>query len=58
MFAGNGAETNRAQLVYQLKRLYWQIMVATEEHHTGILLAIGQPETAEMYQERTGKRRE
>ena len=58
MLASNGAETDRAQLVYQLKRLYWQIMVATEEHHTGILLAIEQLETAEMYEERTGKRRE
>lgn len=58
MLASHGAETNRAQLVYQLKRLYWQIMVATEEHHTGILLAIEQLETPEMYEERTGRRRE
>jgi hypothetical protein len=58
MLSSNGAETDRAQLVYQLKRLYWKIMLLTEESHTGILLAIEQLETAEMYQERTGKRRE
>ena len=58
MLASNGAETDRAQLVYQLKRLYWQIMVETEKHHTGILLAIEQLETPEMYEERTGRRRE
>ncbi|ENU1174250.1 TPA: DUF2767 family protein [Klebsiella michiganensis] len=58
MLASNDAETDRAQLVYQLKRLYWQIMVATDESHTGILMAIEQLETAEMYEERTGRRRE
>jgi hypothetical protein len=58
MLANNDAETDRVQLVYQLKRLYWKIMLLTEESHTGILLAIEQLETAEMYQERTGKRRE
>ena len=58
MLASNDAETDRAQLVYQLKRLHWKIMQMTDESHNGILMAIGQPETAEMYEERTGRRRE
>ena len=58
MLANNDAETDRVQLVYQLKRLYWKIMLLTEASHNGILFAIEQLETAEMYQERTGKRRE
>lgn len=58
MLANNDAETDRAQLVYQLKRLYWKIMLLTEESHNGILFAIEQLETAEMYKGRTGKRRE
>lgn len=40
--ANNGAETDRAQLVYQLKRLHWQIMEQTNESHLGVLLAIEQ----------------
>jgi hypothetical protein len=33
-------------------------MQLTSESHNGILMAIGQLETAEMYEERTGRRRE
>ena len=58
MLAINDAETDRAQLVYQLKRLHWKIMQLTSESHSGILMAIEQLETAEMYEERTGRRRE
>ncbi|MDU4154858.1 DUF2767 domain-containing protein [Phytobacter diazotrophicus] len=58
MLAINDAETDRAQLVCQLKRLHWKIMQLTSESHSGILMAIEQLETAEMYEERTGRRRE
>ena len=58
ILASNGAETDRAQLVCQLKRLHRKIMQMTDESHNGILMAIEQPETAEMYEERTGRRRE
>ena len=58
MLAINDAETDRTQLVYQLKRLHWKIMQLTDESHPGILMAIEQLETPEMYEERTGRRRE
>lgn len=40
MLASKGAETHRARLTYQLKRLHWTIMEQTDFSHTGILLAI------------------
>lgn len=40
MLASKGAETNRARLTYQLKRLHWTIMEQNDFSHTGILLAI------------------
>ncbi|PXW48780.1 uncharacterized protein DUF2767 [Grimontella sp. AG753] len=58
ILASNGAETDRAQLVCQLKRLHWKIMQMTDESHNGILMAIEQLETPEMYKKRTGRRRE
>lgn len=47
MLSQNGAETNRDQLVHQLKRLYWQIMEQTDESNLSILLAIEQLATSE-----------
>lgn len=44
MLAQNGGETERAQLVYQLKRLHWQIMELTDESNLSIKLAIEQLE--------------
>lgn len=40
MLASNGAETNRDQLVHQLKLLHWKIMEQTNESNLPILLAI------------------
>lgn len=37
-----GAETDREQLVYQLKRLHWQITEMTDEANIPITLAIEQ----------------
>lgn len=42
MLAQNGEETTRSQVVYQIKRLYWQIMEATDESNLPIKLAIEQ----------------
>lgn len=47
MLSQNGAETNRDQLVHQLKRLHWQIMEQTNESHMPIRLAIEQLATSE-----------
>lgn len=40
MLASNGAETNRDQLVHQLKLLHWKIMEQTNESNLPILLAV------------------
>lgn len=40
ILASNGAETNRDQLVHQLKLLHWKIMEQTNESNLPILLAI------------------
>ncbi|HBN7049655.1 TPA: DUF2767 family protein [Escherichia coli] len=40
MLASNDAETNRDQLVHELKRLHWNIMQQTNKSNASILLAI------------------
>lgn len=47
MLATNGAETNRDQLVHQLKLLHWKIMEQTDESNLAILLAIEKLATSE-----------
>lgn len=47
MLAINGAETNRDQLVHQLKLLHWKIMEQTDESNLAILLAIEKLATSE-----------
>lgn len=42
MLAQNNAETTRERLVYQLKRLHWQMMEQHDESNQAILLAIEQ----------------
>ncbi|MGU0056037.1 DUF2767 family protein [Enterobacter hormaechei] len=47
MLASNDAETNRDQLVDQVKRLHWEIMKKTDESNLPILLAIERLATSE-----------
>ncbi len=47
MLASNGADTNRNQLVHELKRLHWKIMEQTSESNLPILLAIEKLATSE-----------
>lgn len=47
MLATNGAETNRDQLVHQLKILHWKIMEQADESNLAILLAIEKLATSE-----------
>lgn len=47
MLASNNAETNRDQLVHELKRLHWEIMKQTDESNLPILLAIEKLATSE-----------
>ncbi|WP_400258217.1 hypothetical protein [Serratia nevei] len=42
MLAQNGDEISHAQVAYQLKRIYWQIMEETGESNMVIKLAIEQ----------------
>jgi len=44
MLAQNGEEVSRAQLAYQLKRIYWQVLERTDEESVALLLAIEQLE--------------
>lgn len=44
MMAQSGGEITRAQVVYQLKRLHWQIMEETGESNLPVKLAIEQLE--------------
>jgi hypothetical protein len=44
MLAQNGEEVSRAQLAYQLKRIYWQVLERTDEESVSLLLAIKQLE--------------
>lgn len=42
ILASNGAETDRRELAYQLKRLAWEYIQVTDELHPSLLLAIEQ----------------
>lgn len=54
--ADNNAETNRDQLVHQLKRLYWLYMQETNESNLAMLFAMEQLATSEDWkQPYTGK---
>ncbi|PKB90942.1 hypothetical protein A8A01_03285 [Ewingella americana] len=44
MLAQNGEEVSRAQLAYQLKRVYWQVLERTDEENVALQLAIEQLE--------------
>lgn len=57
--ANNGAETNRDQLVHQLKRLYWLYMQETNESNLAMLFAMEQLATSDNWkQPYTGKNSE
>ena len=42
MLASNGAETDRRELAYQLKRLGWEYNQVTDELHPSLFFAIEQ----------------
>lgn len=44
MLAQNGEEVSRAQLAYQLKRIYWQVLERSDEENVALMLAIEQLE--------------
>lgn len=44
MLSQNGEEVSRAQLAYQLKRVYWQVLERSDEESVALLLAIEQLE--------------